>query len=172
MGGARGFGVTIVPQVTVDGLVCSSTKIREFLLEGRVEGAALLLGRPPELTGEVIRGAGRGRQLGVPTANLRVDGDLCVKPGIYAGRCALGARVVAAAISLGTNPTFAAPGAPLSVEAHLLDFAGDLYGQRVRLELLGRLRDERRFDGVEALLVAIRRDVERTRDLVASLDRT
>lgn len=172
LGAGQGFGVTIVPQVTVDGLVCSSTKIREFLLEGRIEGASLLLGRAPELTGEVVRGAGRGRQIGVPTANLRVEGDLCVKPGIYAGRCVIGARVVVAAISLGTNPTFVGPGAPLTVEAHLLDFAEDLYGQRVRLELVARLRDEQRYDGVEGLLAQIRRDIEQTRNLVASVGRT
>jgi riboflavin kinase/FMN adenylyltransferase len=173
LGERLGFGVTIVPQVTVDGLVCSSTKIREFLLEGRVEGARLLLGRPYEITGAVVRGAGRGRGLGVPTANLDPEGELFLKAGIYAGRARLldrPGRAPLAAISVGTNPTFApaagAPGEPppaLAVEAHLLDFAGDLYGSRVRLELWARLRDERRFPDAGALVAEIARDIERTR---------
>jgi riboflavin kinase/FMN adenylyltransferase len=175
LGHRHGFAVTVVPAVTVDGMVCSSTKIREFLLAGRVEGARLLLGRPPEITGQVVRGAGRGRGIGVPTANLEAEGDLPLKTGIYAGRALLldrgGARHLAA-ISVGTNPTFAEaePGsnvAPVTVEAHLLDYPGDdLYGTRVRLLLEARLRDERRFPSVPALLAEIARDVQRTRQLV------
>jgi riboflavin kinase / FMN adenylyltransferase len=174
LGTRHGFAVTIIPAVTVDGLICSSTKIREFLLEGRVEGAALLLGRPAEVTGTVVRGAGRGRALGIPTANLDVEGDLPLKTGIYAARAQLLERGASgkgdhrAAVSVGTNPTFTGPGpAPITVEAYLLDYPGaDLYGARVRLLLQARLRDERRFDSVDELLAEIHRDVARTRDLV------
>jgi riboflavin kinase/FMN adenylyltransferase len=169
LGRAHGFGVTVVPAVTVDGLVCSSTKIREFLLEGRVEGAALLLGRPFDLTGEVVRGAARGRTIGVPTANLRPDSELVPKTGIYAAR----ARrpddprfCHAAALSIGTNPTFV-EGGGVTVEAHLLDFEGDLYGARLRLELVARLRDERRYGSVEELLAAIQQDIARTREILS-----
>jgi riboflavin kinase/FMN adenylyltransferase len=172
LGRQRGFGVTVVPPVTVDGLTCSSTKIREFLLEGRVEGAELLLGRPWEITGEVVRGAGRGRGLGIPTANIRPEGDLPLKTGIYAARASFpqegenGPRF-AAALSVGTNPTFAADGtAPVTVEAYLLDFDRDIYGARLRVHLVRRLRDERRFASVEELLAEIARDVARTRQLV------
>jgi riboflavin kinase / FMN adenylyltransferase len=170
---ARGFGVTVVPPVSADGLHCSSTKIREFLLEGRIEGAALLLGRPPEITGEVVRGAGRGRDLGFATANLRPDvDDLAFRTGIYAAHAVLldsGERF-GAAVSIGTNPTFqTGTGAPVTVEAHLLDHPGnDLYGTHIRLHFAARLRDERRFDDVEALIAQITRDIDRTRELLAT----
>jgi riboflavin kinase / FMN adenylyltransferase len=171
LGRSRGFGVTVVAPVTVDGMPCSSTKIREFLLEGRIEGAALLLGRPPEITGLVVRGAGRGRGLGFATANLAPEGDdLAFRNGIYAARAVLleGGAVHGAAVSIGTNPTFQSGGrAALTVEAHLLDYpGGDLYGARVRLQLVARLRDERRFDSVEELIAQIGRDVARTREVL------
>jgi riboflavin kinase / FMN adenylyltransferase len=174
-GAGVGLGVTIVPPVTVDGLVCSSTKVREFVLEGRVEGAALLLGRPVEITGRVVRGAGRGRGLGIPTANVAPEGELLPRLGIYAARArvldAAGGVVSThvAALSIGSNPTFTASSlsAPVTVEAHLLDFDGDLYDRRLRLEVLHRLRDERRFDSVAALLAQIAEDIAETRARVA-----
>lgn len=175
LGPRHGFTVTIVPPVLVDGLTCSSTKIREFLLEGRVEGARLLLGRPYDLTGEVVRGAGRGRGLGVPTANVRAEGDLFLKTGIYAARASRldptsGAESASwkAAVSVGTNPTFAPDGdvPPITVEAYLLDFDGDFYGARLRLRFEARLRDERRFASVDELLAEIKRDVARTREIL------
>ena len=161
--------------MTVDGLVCSSTKVREFVLEGRVEGAALLLGRPVEITGPVVRGAGRGRGLGIPTANVAPEGELLPPLGIYAARALVldaTGRVASAhkaALSVGSNPTFTAASgaAPVTVEAHLLDFDGDLYGRRLRLEVLHRLRDERRFESVEALLEQIAADIAETRARVS-----
>jgi riboflavin kinase/FMN adenylyltransferase len=166
LGAELGIGVTIVPPVTVDGLTCSSTKVREFVLEGRVEGAAMLLGRPVEITGPVVRGAGRGRGLGVPTANVSPEAELVPRLGIYAAW----AEVLdgptpgrhRAALSVGSNPTFTAAGG-VTVEAFLLDFEGDLYGRRLRLEVLHRLRDERRFDSTEALVAQIARDVAEVR---------
>lgn len=170
--GARfGFGVSIVRRIAIHGLTCSSTKVREFALEGRVEGAEVLLGRPFELTGVVARGAGRGRQIGFPTANLRPDAELLPKPGIYAARAVVDGdragdvRPVACSVSIGTNPTFVNDGA-LIVEAHLLDFEGDLYGRRMRIELVQRLRDEHRYETVDALITQIRADVAMTRALV------
>ena len=85
LGPKHGFGVTVVPPVSIEGIVCSSTKVREFVLEGRVDGAALVLGRAPEVEGEVVRGDGRGRTIGVPTANLRSETELVPKNGVYAG---------------------------------------------------------------------------------------
>ncbi len=171
LGRSRGFTVTVVPAVTVEGVLVSSTKIREFLLEGRIDGARLLLGRPPEVTGKVVRGAGRGRGLGIPTANLQPEGDLPLKTGIYAAWAHLldTGGTYPAAVSVGTNPTFTAgsEGAPVIVEAYLLDYPGpDLYDSRVRLLFEGRLRDERRFGSVEELLAEIQRDVARTRELL------
>ncbi len=171
LGEQLGVGVTVVPAVCApgEGLVCSSTKVREFVLEGRVEGATLLLGRPFEVTGPVVRGAGRGRPLGFPTANLRPEAELVPRTGIYAAH----ARRLdqpsfgrPAAVSIGTNPTFAT-GSTVTVEAYLLDFDGDLYDQRLRLEFVARLRDEQRFAAVSDLVAQIEHDVAHTRKLCA-----
>jgi riboflavin kinase / FMN adenylyltransferase len=169
LGAPRSVGLSVVPQVTVGGLPCSSTKIREFVLEGRVEGARMLLGRDFEIDGKIVRGFGRGRTLGVPTANLAQEGEILPKPGVYAGR----ARRLdgdptwfAAAISIGTNPTFADKGDPqLLIEAHLLDFQGDLYDARLRLGFTAHLRGQRRFAAVEELVAEIHRDITRVREI-------
>ncbi|HEY4187374.1 MAG TPA: bifunctional riboflavin kinase/FAD synthetase [Polyangia bacterium] len=170
--GARfGFGVSIVRRVSIHGLTCSSTKVREFVLEGRVEGAAVLMGRPFEITGEVIRGAGRGRGIGFPTANIRSEAELLPRAGIYAARAVIlnadgsPGETRLAALSVGTNPTFVSGGA-LTVEAYLLDYQGDLYGRRLRVQVIERLRDELRFDSTEALIKQIDADVARTRELL------
>ena len=169
MGRRLGIGVSVVPQVTANGLVCSSTKIREFVLEGRVEGASLLLGRPFEIDGKVVRGAGRGRTLSIPTINIAHSGEILPRPGVYAGR----ARRIegdptwfAAAISIGSNPTFTKPGDPeLFIEAHLLDFAGDLYDTTMRLTFVAHLREQRRYASVDELVAAIQSDIARTREI-------
>jgi riboflavin kinase/FMN adenylyltransferase len=136
----------------------SSTAIREQLGEGEVDGAALLLGRPAEVEGTVVSGDARGGTLGYPTANLRVEPDLLVPAyGIYAGWAA-GHR---AAVSIGTNPHYG--GSERRVEAFLLEFEGDLYGQRLTVELWRRLREERAFESEEELVGQITRDVEETR---------
>jgi riboflavin kinase/FMN adenylyltransferase len=136
----------------------SSTRIRQLVAAGEAGGAAGLLGRPPELEGVVVLGDERGGTLGFPTANLDVPGELLVPEyGIYAG-AALGRR---AAISIGLNPHYG--GAERRVEAYLLDFEGDLYGQRLVVELWRRLRDERAFDSEEELVRQIADDVEQTR---------
>jgi riboflavin kinase/FMN adenylyltransferase len=172
LGAELGIGVAVIPPVTVDGLPCSSTRIRELGAAGDVRRAAALLGRPLELEGRVVRGAARGQALGFPTANLAPEGELVPKIGIYAARTRIlqGPRagtVHQTALSIGRNPTFAGDGgaAPVTVEAYLLDFEGDLYDRRLRLEILERLRDEQRFASVEALKAQIAADVERVRDL-------
>jgi riboflavin kinase/FMN adenylyltransferase len=136
----------------------SSTAIRGQLAKGNVEGAARMLGRPAEVEGTVVAGDARGGTLGYPTANLRVDPNLLVPAyGIYAGSAA-GHR---AAISIGTNPHYG--GSERRVEAFLLDFEGDLYGQRLIVQLWQRLRDERVFGNEQELVEQITRDVEATR---------
>jgi riboflavin kinase/FMN adenylyltransferase len=136
----------------------SSSHVRALLAAGDVAQAATLLGRPAEVEGTVAHGDHRGATLGFPTANLAVPTDLLVPAlGIYAG-AALGQP---AAISIGTNPHYG--GTKRRVEAYLLDYEGDLYGQRIVLELWERLRDEAAFDSEAALVEAIERDVERTR---------
>src|SRR5205814_9740198 len=135
----------------------SSTAIRELLAAGDVQAASGLLGRPPEVEGTVVSGDARGGTLGYPTANLRVDPDLLVPAyGIYAGWVA-GHR---AAVSIGTNPHYG--GRERRVEAFLLDFDGDLYGERLIVELWRRLRDEQAFVSEEELVAQIARDVEAT----------
>jgi riboflavin kinase/FMN adenylyltransferase len=164
------FAVTVVPPICVDDMVCSSTKVREFVLEGRVDGAAVLLGRPHEVEGEVVRGDGRGRTIGVPTANLKADTELIPKNGVYAGWAQVGGARFIAAINVGTNPTFVAD-RPVVVEAHLLDCDLDLYGQRLRLGFVERLRAEERFPSKEALVAQIANDVQRTRALAQTWQR-
>jgi riboflavin kinase/FMN adenylyltransferase len=152
-----GFDVRRVPLVEN----VSSSRIRQLVHAGETERAAALLGRPPEVEGIVVRGDGRGRVLGFPTANLDVPEGLLVPPdGVYAG-WALDRR---AAVSIGTNPHF--DGVERRVEAHLLDFDGDLYGDRLVVELWAPLREQRRFDSLEELVDAIGDDVERTRAAV------
>ena len=152
----EGLGFDARPVPLVDGV--SSTRIRDLLRGGEIERAAKLLGRPPEIAGTVVAGDARGGTLGFPTANLRPEpGVLVPGYGIYAG-AADGRR---AAISIGTNPHYG--GGERRIEAFLLDFAGDLYGERLRLELWQRLRDEQAFESEAELVAQIDRDVEATR---------
>jgi riboflavin kinase/FMN adenylyltransferase len=149
-----GFDVRRVPLVEN----VSSSRVRELVHAGETELAATVLGRPPEVEGTVVRGDGRGRALGFPTANLDVPKGLLVPPdGVYAGR----SRDKRAAISIGTNPHF--DGVERRVEAHLIDFDDDLYGERLVVEVWGRLREQRRFASLEELVTAIGADIERTR---------
>ena len=149
-----GFDARPVP--LVDGV--SSTRIRDLLRAGEVDRAAKLLGRPAELAGTVVAGDARGGTLGFPTANLRPEPELLVPGfGIYAGA----ADGHLAAISIGTNPHYG--GDERRIEAFLLDFAGDLYGKRLTLELWQRLRDEQAFGSEAELIAQIDRDVEATR---------
>jgi riboflavin kinase/FMN adenylyltransferase len=137
----------------------SSSRIREFLHGGETERAARLLGRPAEVEGIVVHGDHRGRELGFPTANLDVPPGLLIPPdGVYAGWT----RDRLAAISIGTNPQF--DGVERRVEAHLLDFDDDLYGQRLVVEIWAWLRGQMRFDSVEALVEQIGADVGRARE--------
>jgi riboflavin kinase/FMN adenylyltransferase len=153
-----GFDVRRVPLVEN----VSSSHVRKLVQAADLGRAAALLGRPAEVEGVVVRGDGRGRELGFPTANLDVPEGLLVPPdGVYAG-AALGRR---AAISIGTNPHF--DGVERRVEAHLLDFDGDLYGRRLVVELWERLRDQASFGSLDELVAAIATDVERARASVA-----
>jgi len=170
LGASLGIDVAVIQPVAIGDTNCSSTRIRELVAAGETVGAARLLGRPFELEGLVVRGAGRGRGLGFPTANIAAEGELRPALGIYAARARvldgeLAGQVHAAALSVGRNPTFSSA-ADVSVEAYLLDFDGDLYDRRLRVEVGERLRDELKFDSVAALVAQIDRDVARVRQLV------
>jgi riboflavin kinase/FMN adenylyltransferase len=167
----HGIALELVAPVSADGLVASSTKIREFLLEGKVDAAAQLLARPHDVDGVVERGAGRGRALGFATANVRTDAMLPAN-GVYAVRARIGAQGAAGAATcggvcnVGVKPTVQASG-PVLAEVHLFDHDGrDLYGAPIRVSFLARLREERRFASLEALRAQIAADAARARDLL------
>jgi riboflavin kinase/FMN adenylyltransferase len=169
----HGIRLHVVDPVTSDGLVVSSTKVREFLLEGNVEAAALLLTRPYDLDGVVAHGAGRGRGFGFPTANVETSA-LLPRNGVYVVRAwvgggAPGAGAVHGGVcNVGTKPTVETNGRTVA-EAHLFDFDGrDLYGAPIRVAFVARLRDERRFASVDALREQIAADVSRARDVLAA----
>ena len=165
LGAQRGFGVTTVAPSKRGGRAVSSGRIREAIAAGSLSEAISMLGRPYVLDGVVERGEGRGAGLGVPTANLRVDLQRCVPaPGVYAGWLNFGDGWRPAATGIGTRPTFG--GGAVTVEAHVIDFNGDLYERRVRLALTRRLRAERAFNSIAALKSAMGRDIERTRGMV------
>ena len=175
MGPELGFevlGIELFDDQAGEGPV-SSTRIRTLLAAGAVDAAAALLGRPHRLTGPVIHGDKRGRELGFPTANVAVGGEFCLPAdGIYAGWLirADGARLPAA-VSLGRRPTFYADATASLLECHVLDFDGDLYDEEVGVEFVARLRPELRFDGPDALerLVAqMHTDVNDARRLLAA----
>lgn len=164
IGSGAGFDVVGLPLV---GSI-SSTHIRELLRAGDAGGAAMLLGRPHEVRGVVERGEGRGVDLGFPTANVAVPGDILLpRNGIYAGWYSRpDGTVHAAAISLGVRPMF--PTDSPVLEAYLLDFAGDLYSEAARVRFVERLRDERRFDSVGALVAQIDKDVGAARAVLTT----
>lgn len=145
----------------------SSSRVREALARGELASVERVLGRPHSLSGSVVRGAGRGRTIGVPTANLDGVAEALPPYGVYAcvvDRLDGGKRALAkGVVNIGERPTL---GAGFSVEAHLFDFEGDLYGARLRLHLCARLREERRFDGIDALRAQIERDLVTARDAV------
>jgi riboflavin kinase/FMN adenylyltransferase len=144
----------------------SSTRIRALVGQGQVAEAAEMLGRPAEVSGQVVAGQRRGRDLGYPTANVEYHQRAAVPAdGVYAGYTEVGGQRHAAAISVGTNPTFA--GQQRTVESHVLDFDGDLYGQQVRVEFVQRLRSMQTFAGVADLVATMDNDVARTRIIVS-----
>jgi riboflavin kinase / FMN adenylyltransferase len=158
-----GFSVIAAKLVSADGDSVSSTRIRRAILGGDMVTARRLLGRPYEIRGEVVRGRGEGTGLGFPTANLGGVEVLLPAAGIYAARCAIDGSLHGAALYVGERPTL---GHGFSVEAHLLDFAGDLYGARAAIEVLERVRGEARFDGVAALRAQMAVDVLRIRGIL------
>ncbi len=168
LGGQQGFDVQVVKPVLHDGRPISSSRVREALGKGDVKEAAALLGRPYALDGRVVRGDGRGRGLGIPTANLAVEEQMLPARGVYAGRVLVPrGDWRPAVVNVGERPTFGGKG--VVVEAHLLDFTGDLYGADLRLSFQARLRGEERFANAEALVERIHADVRAARELLTPL---
>jgi riboflavin kinase/FMN adenylyltransferase len=174
LGHTFGFSAHGVPLLAEQGTVLSATYVRSCVTAGDVDTAAQVLGRAHRVDGVVERGDQRGRELGFPTANLRTDTWAAVPAdGVYAGRVVRldewgrtvpGGELGIAAISVGTNPTFEVR--QRRVEAYVLDFAGDLYGDGLGVEFVRRLRGMERFDGVDSLVAQMNKDVEQTRALL------
>ena len=152
----------ITLQVNGDKMLISSSLIRKLLSRGKVRKASLCLGRPYAVIGEVVRGDRRGVTIGFPTANVRVKDQLLPHDAVYAGRAIVGDRTHKCAISIGNTPTFG--GTQRRVEAHLLDFDGDLYGRTIRVEFMLFLRPQKKFPSAEVLIEQLHRDVGKVRD--------
>ncbi len=167
-GARHGFSVDIVPALEDEGRPVSSGTIRAALAGGQVVEAAELLGYPWFVSGEVIHGEKRGRGLGFPTANLRLDPACALKHGIYAVRVGIDGRRYGGVASFGRRPMFD-DGAPL-LEVFLFDFSGDLYGRRIDVAFIAWLRPEMRFDSVDALIVQMGRDSEQAQAAIARHD--
>lgn len=155
---SRGFGIEVVEAVHADGTAISSTKIRKAIAAGDVIAAAHGLGRPYSMRGTVVRGDGRGRELGFPTANLQLPSPrkLVPKSGVYAVRAWFNGYTGNGLLHVGPRPTF--PGAGPTIELHLLDFEGDLYGRSVAVSLCDRIRDIARFESRKDLIAAMESD--------------
>lgn len=167
LGEELGFRVVALPPVLEAGAPVSSSRVRDALGRGDVDAARALLGRAPFVDARVVRGDGRGRTIGVPTANLEPENEVLPARGVYAATCRVGGGDVRpAVVNLGRRPTFG--GGAETVEAHLLDFEGDLYGARLRLFFVARLRGEERFPDAGALVARIREDVARARALLST----
>ena len=166
LGEEMGFVVRVVDPVICDGSMVSSTRIRHLLMDGRIRQVTTLLGRYASLSGEVVHGAKRGRRIGFPTANIAVPPQLVLPPnGVYACFVCVGGQRRPAVTNIGIRPTFTNP--ERTVEAHLLDFNDDLYGQTLRLEIVEFLRPETRFDTVAGLVAQISADAETARRLLS-----
>jgi riboflavin kinase/FMN adenylyltransferase len=166
LGRLYGYNVQRLDPVLVEGAVVSSTRIRHMVEAGDVWDVRPLLGRFYQVSGQVIRGHDRGgRLLGFPTANLKLVDELFPKPGVYAIWARTAAGLSKGVANIGRNPTF--DNDALSVEAHLLDFEGDLYDSRLRVHFVQRIRDERKFAGFEELKARIHRDIELARRILA-----
>jgi riboflavin kinase/FMN adenylyltransferase len=159
LGGELGFAVHGLAAVSLDNQIVSSTRIREAIRAGDLDDASQMLGRPYAISGRVITGDGVGRKLGFPTANLDAAGLVLPPNGVYLGLAKIKEKSRPVALNIGFRPTLATGGPQLRVEAHLLDFTGDLYGQELEIEIGEKLRDERKFGSLEELKAQIARDV-------------
>lgn len=170
LGERRGFVAAAIDPVVVDGQRVSSSAIRAMLGAGEFDRAERLLGRPYAISGKVVRGAQLGRKLGFPTANLRLGGRMPALGGIFATRVhGVRGQAMDSVSSLGMRPTV--DGSERLLEAHLFDYDGDLYGRRIEVEFVARLRDELRFDNLDALTAQMRRDAAEARAILGGAQR-
>jgi len=167
LGGDLGFGVEVLDQIG-DGVTgFSSSMVRELIADGDTGGVVPLLGRYFSIRGKVVHGLHLGRQLGFPTANIEAEEELLPKPGVYAVKVEWNLAEYDGACNIGNNPTV--QGTRMTVEVHLLDFDGDLYGCTLKVHFIARIRDERKFPDLLSLMRAIQHDVDGCRELLAEV---
>lgn len=166
-GDELGFTVHVVESVVIDGVIASSTKVREFVSRGDMRAVSRLLGRYYQIRGVVQQGKRRGGPLlGFPTANLHLDKEeLCPRPGVYVTQVITDGYCHGGVLNIGHNPTFGDQG--FGAEAHIFDFDKDIYGREIKLNLIERLRDEKKFFGPDELISQIKRDAETARQILA-----
>jgi riboflavin kinase/FMN adenylyltransferase len=165
LGQDMGFSVTVIPPVEINGEVVSSTAIRNALAGGDMKKVGNLIGRPFSLYGWVITGAGRGIGLGFPTANLDVDSQQTLPPdGVYATWAYIDGKAYQSMTNIGRRPTFG--GSERAVEVYILDYHGELYGHKLRIDIIERLRREERFDTAEELKRQVAEDIKQGRDIL------
>jgi riboflavin kinase / FMN adenylyltransferase len=168
LGGRYGYEAAHLPTVTVDGIRSSSTAVREALAEGNMEKAAQLLGRPYSISGRVIHGDKLGRTIGFPTANIQLRHNRPPLTGIYAVEiCGIDSTPLQGVSSLGVRPTIRANGRP-TLEAYIFDFDRELYGQKMRIDFLKKLRDEEKYPDLPSLIAQINRDVDNAKSFFAT----
>jgi riboflavin kinase/FMN adenylyltransferase len=158
------FSVHGMAAVSLDGKIVRSTRIREAISAGDLDAASQMLGRAYSIAGRVIEGDKLGRQLGFPTANLDPSGLALPPSGVYAIHAIVGGKTHRAVLNIGTRPTLNNPNPPIRVEAHLLDFTGDLYGEELEIIFAEKLRDEQKFPSLDELKAQIARDIQRARE--------
>ena len=166
LGAAMGFATTVVGPIAIDGAPVSSTRVRELIAAGEMRAATRLLGRRHFLSGTVVHGRERGRTIGFPTANLESATECLPPDGVYATRVILFDGAFASITNIGMRPTFAEPAR--TIEAHIFDFDRDVYGARIRLEIVERIRGERKFESGQALAAQIAEDLKRAKEILAS----
>jgi riboflavin kinase/FMN adenylyltransferase len=161
------FHVNVLQPVGADGLPYSSTRIRQMIAAGDVVNVVQLLGRQYNLEGVVVPGDQRGRQLGFPTANLQTEKEQLPAPGVYAVKVRHNLQEYGGVVNIGNRPTF--DGKKRTIEVYLLDFTGQLYGQKLRIYFVEKLRDEQKFDNIETLVKTIEMDVVRARQILQAV---
>ncbi len=166
LGKEFGFVVREIEQVSLDGEVISSTRIRGFLKDGDVEHAARLLGRDYAITGVVVKGDGRGKTLGFPTANIASKHAIVPSDGVYAVRLSARDKCYDGVANIGLRPTFAKK--ELAIEVHVFDFDEDLYGEEISIYFIKKIREERKFENIEALIGQINSDIKAAKEILAS----
>ncbi len=164
------FGVTVVPPTELNGLPIHSTRIREAIARGDLGLASQLLGRTYSLSGTIVRGDGRGRQLGFPTANIETGEQLCPPNGVYAIRARLDERWLDGVLNIGIRPTF--NGTKFQVESHLFNFDEMIYGETIEVFFIQKIRSERKFSDMNALVKQINRDITAANEILTQQPKT